>query len=160
MFNKMWCNVAVNGHWRKAKTKRRRESNESNRIHLVLIHSRGLKVNNWFSVALFDAHLQVNLSCVGSSDEFHRHFTDKLCAINGSMKWRLRHLHWFIAWLNRKFNLPLLKHDVRIGIQVRHVDLLAIFKHLWMLSYAKPADVREPEASVIKKCFCFVWYEK
>lgn len=61
---------------------------------------------------------------------------------------------------NRKFNLPLLKHDVRIGIQVRHVDLLAVFKHLWMFSHAKPADVREPEASVIKKCFYVVWYEK
>lgn len=42
----------------------------------------------------------------------------------------------------------LLEDDIRISIEIRHVDLLAIFLDFWMFSHAKPADVREPEPSV------------
>lgn len=42
----------------------------------------------------------------------------------------------------------LLEHDVRIGIEVGHVDLFAVLEDFWVFAHAQPADVRKPKAAV------------
>lgn len=41
-----------------------------------------------------------------------------------------------------------LKHDVRIGLQIGHVDLLSILDDFGMLPGHQPPDVREEKASI------------
>lgn len=45
-------------------------------------------------------------------------------------------------------NSLFLEHDVRVGVEVRHVYLLSVLEDFRVLAHAQPADVRKPEAAI------------
>jgi hypothetical protein len=53
-----------------------------------------------------------------------------------------------IALILEIHSSPFLKHDVRIGFDVRHVYGFSIFDDFRMFSNAQPKNMREPEASI------------